>query len=250
MADGDADLPKLAYGRRPRRGRRVIAFIVVAVMLTATTYLVVRWYRPQWTDYRGQLALESSIAPPGSVLFSDDPADVAALTGQPYYERWTYSPAGPAVVRKSAWRPFREQPRSRFQLGVPPIGLRRVPSGPWRVIHITFCDSGTQSNVARGFLFPTYTVWSRATLRPGTPAKQLSNVSCPVGLELNDRVTLRAGRLDPADESHFTLDYTINGVPDTIDCYLGANDKLTFGLRSGPMTRRTSMVLLRRPPIP
>jgi hypothetical protein len=42
-----------------------------------------------------------------------------------------------------------------------------------------------------------------------------------------------AAQIDPADPSHFTIDYAIDGQRNTIDGYLKSNDKIDFNPRAG-----------------
>jgi hypothetical protein len=57
------------------------------------------------------------------------------------------------------------------------------------------------------------------------------------GLELfvipGDRTRVLEGKPDPADPSHFTIDYAHNAVPGTIDGWLNADDTVTLAPRAG-----------------
>lgn len=61
-----------------------------------------------------------------------------------------------------------------------------------------------------------------------------------------DHVRLYEGRPDPADRSHFTIDYELDGVRGTIDGWLRDDGTLTLLHRDGPAQR--DRLLARRPP--
>jgi hypothetical protein len=47
-----------------------------------------------------------------------------------------------------------------------------------------------------------------------------------------------AGRADPADKSHFTIDYELDGKPGTIDGWLREDDRIEMLPRSGAIVDR------------
>jgi len=236
------DMPTLLnYGKsqasHSRRVLQITILVSVTVFLSFLGWWVVHGYWPQWVAYRGQQAIEAVVGAPGAVLYSEDPSDVLKLNGQKQYETAT-SQAVAAVKRLSEWYTDPGQPNGRWRSGMPPIGLRRVPGGPWRLIALGGGQYGTRPDGSRNFLFPEYDVCTRVTLWPGTRHKQLWYGINGLAVAPTDRVTLRAGQLDPHDESHFTFDYTINGSAGTVDAYLGTDDNVTFKIRSGPATTR------------
>lgn len=50
----------------------------------------------------------------------------------------------------------------------------------------------------------------------------------------SDRIRLFAGQPDPADPSHFTIGYAVNGRPGTIDGWLQDDERVKFRVRGGP----------------
>ena len=46
-------------------------------------------------------------------------------------------------------------------------------------------------------------------------------------------INLYAGQPDPNDKSHFTLAYTLNGKPGTIDGWLNDDDTVKLEVRAG-----------------
>lgn len=215
--------------RRLLIGAARLTIVGVGIVVLALLY---HWYRPQVTAYLGQRDVEAVIAPPGAVLYSNEPETVMSLAGQVQYAvSNSRGNSGSHVERLAAWYNDPDQPSAKFRSGMPPIGLRRVRGGPWRLI-----DLG--GGEYEGALFPVYDVLSRATLRPGSRPKQLWYGIPSLSLARADRITLLAGQLDPADDAHFTFDYLLNGLPGTVDGRLGKDDNVTFAIRSGPATTR------------
>ncbi|HEV7298136.1 MAG TPA: hypothetical protein VGN72_02145 [Tepidisphaeraceae bacterium] len=239
---------ELDYGTPPvrpmrrnlRRAAIGVTVLVAGVMaVKMVTPRVVERGRPHWVAYDGQRKVEAVIAPPGAVLYSEEPAEIARLTGQAQYELRTADGGGtgmPTVARLSASYSDPQQLEVSYRSGMAPIGLRRVPGGPWRLINLNGGQYGTQPDGSRNALFPTYDVRTRATFQAAARPKQLWYGMNRLTLAPTDRVTILAGQLDPADESRFTFDYTLNGAPGTVDGHLGADDNVTFTIRSGPAT--------------
>ena len=48
-------------------------------------------------------------------------------------------------------------------------------------------------------------------------------------------ITIYAGQLDPADSSHFTVRYTMDGGPGTVEGFLRDDGSLEISVRDGPM---------------
>ena len=234
--------PVRAVRRNWRRAAIAVAVLVAGVMVVKmVTPRVTKWVRPHWVAYEGQRDVEAVITPPGAVIYSEEPAEIARLTGQTQYELGSAEGGGggmPAVTRLSAWYRDPQQLEASHRSGMAPIGLRRVPDGQWRLINLSGGQDGTQLDGSRNAMFPTYDVRTRATFQAAAPPKQLWYGVNRLTLAPTDRVTILAGQLDPADESRFTFDYTLNGVPGTVDGHLGADDNVTFTIRSGPATTR------------
>ena len=55
---------------------------------------------------------------------------------------------------------------------------------------------------------------------------------------------LYAGQIDPADPTHFTIDYAIDGQRNTIDGYLKNDNQILFAPRAGRIVRKTGDVLV------
>jgi hypothetical protein len=234
--------PILDYGRPPSPGRRWLKPLVWCVTILAMAWgawSLWAWYEPQYSAYKDQCAIEASIAAPGDVLYSEDPGDVARLVGQPHYEasHSQNEPPRPAVERVSE---SYSNPggHGRFRSGMPPIGLRRVPGGPWRLINVGGGQYGSQPDGSRNAMFPVFDVCTRITLERGSRSTQLWYGINRLIIDRTDNMTILAGHLDPVDESHFTFDYKLNGQPGTVDGYLAADDSVKFNIRSGPATTR------------
>jgi len=118
---------RLEYGtQRPWSARRILLYTGIALLLAAAATVAVLGCRPQWKRLRGQWDVKAVIAPRGAVLYSEDPAQIAKLSGQTQYEK-SHSqnvPQCPAVERVAAWRD--EGTGTSTRSGMPPIGLRRV----------------------------------------------------------------------------------------------------------------------------
>ncbi|HTW93802.1 MAG TPA: hypothetical protein VMD30_03340 [Tepidisphaeraceae bacterium] len=76
------------------------------------------------------------------------------------------------------------------------------------------------------------------TFTPGSHTTMHSFIPPAVVIGLHDDWRLYAGQSDPANPSHLTIGYAINGQIGTFDIWLCNSEGLRFHIRDGPATTR------------
>lgn len=227
-----AGVPELAYAppprwhQRPAFRRRLRLYVpVVAVLLAAAAVLFVPHVRERVRVLYRQRQCMAYTPPQGSVAYDDDPGGSAALRRTP-----GYAASGPAAVRTNlAWRAY-----AGPMLPVAFMHRRHSPGGNERLVAVQFGESGggrSADPLGRLSLTP-YVPLPGTLVRPRAGAATLS-----AGLDMcrtpGTTTRLFEGRIDPADPSHFTIDYVHDGTAGTIDGWLNDDDTVTLSPRSG-----------------
>ena len=229
-----APAPQLAYEPTPawhrRRGSRWLVLPVVVLLLVAAA----AWFGP--TFYRNisimtlqRRCLDYHPPPQPRVVFIDEPtAAAAALLKQPNYFP-DFSGGRRAVYHNPLWRSFAGSTQP-----VTFMGRRTSPGGNERlvVVHVgTLSGAGTEPY--NRIFFAPY-VEGTATLKG---RHFVAGTATIPGLEMyrnrGDSTAVVEGIPDPADCSHFTIDYTLNNTPGTIDGWLNDDDTVTLSPRAG-----------------
>jgi hypothetical protein len=228
----------------PRR-RRLIRIAIIAG-ICGSSYAGIKFVVPQCFAFSNQLKIESIIAPQGTVIYTDSPAAIPSYRNNAIYQEYDMGSGGHWISRHSIWIQDPDDKRTRSCSGLAPTGLMRAKGGPWRLIGLSAFSE--YLGVGRHRVnFPNVEVCSRATLWPGTRCKQIGYFYDKIDLNDGDELTVYQGRVDPADPSHLSIDYAINGVKGVIDGWLKPNDKMVFFIRSGPASTRPSQRFLATP---
>jgi hypothetical protein len=189
--------------------------------------------------------------PPGQVVYDDDPEQVATLLSDAAYA--ASHPAAlkgvsAAVYDNPLFRNYLQRSSSHpFRPAGPAVFMHRrtSPAGNERLVVVQFSAAAAPGAAVttppagtplRRFVFRPYPESPATLTRRGAPV--LSNFpGDPSGLDLlaapGDRTRVLAGQPDPADPSHFTIDYVHNGVAGTIDGWLNDDDTVTLAPRVG-----------------
>jgi hypothetical protein len=164
--------------------------------------------------------------PPTQVVYDDDPARAAALLAQPNYAR-VQLPSGTSAV---VWTPpqfadawFRTSGRPPAPAAVLFLHERRTPSGEPFLLS---CELDVGRGLTGSFVTPIY----MNEIRPAAWRRGLARrngVGWPLPFQIERAIQkgahLRvfAGQVDPADATHFTVKYDLDGVEGFLDGYEG-----------------------------
>ena len=124
----------------------------------------------------------------------------------------------------SCWKRFTRAPGSAVVF----LHGRTSPSGKRRLVCIEADPQVVNHSVGSTSILPS---WSFRVLTPGTLRKEPADVPGPVYKDaffLIAAERIYAGQPDPADPSHFTIDYERHGERKTVDAWLQDDDTLKF----------------------
>ena len=246
MDDGANPLP---YARDGRRWRARLPRIVLWCVLPVAALALLKWgyvpVRDKLTFLHHQARCMAFDLPADTVTYTEDASTIARLTGGAASGNgWaTAFHNGKPVAYYLAPRSlvYLEQSGAcDIPQGSGPVFLhaRRAGSGPQRLVVV-------KTDVMRNFrrlrgtipdrLLDVSVVWP-ATVRSGANLTR-SLWEPPRGSPAFGTLTLYAGRPDPADDSHFTIDYQTPDGRGTIDGWLQPDDMVTLTVRDGPLAR-------------
>ena len=222
-----APAPPALAGARVRRWGQMLALsaLLIVAVITApkiARYVTLLQYQRQCLRYA---------APPTQVVLETDPAEAKKLLADPRYADDARSTK--AWLVPAEWTAYHAAMGSGFQTsGTVFLHERTTPQG-------VRCLIGVDVNLIP--LAPTHaaSLGSRI-IRPGTAFRNPRSgrtVTRGDGSQIRfhptaDRLTIYAGQPDPADPSHFTIDYDLNGVRHTVDGWLEDDEWVKMELRN------------------
>jgi len=183
--------------------------------------------------------------PAGTITYSDDPQDVSKLAGTGGYVTGGYQGLGSGSFVLAPNQTFQNLVNAhagRKTLVAPSVFLhaRDTPSGSGRLVAVQL-GRLSPSDPYNRFFFDAY-----VHHRQSNSSGQLE-----MCLAAGDRVRIYEGQPDPADATHFTIDYDLNGQRGTIDARLDDAGWVTFAPRTGKYveTSRNGRYVINRGPI-
>lgn len=227
--------PQLEYAPRPpglvRAKLRRWGLLAGIASLAISTYLAAPRIIRDVQVLRYQRQCLAYAAPPTQVVLETDPAEAKKLLADPRYA--SDGRAKMAFLVPSAWTAY----HASLRLGFPTSGTvflheRTTPQG-------MRCLVGVDVNLVA--LQPTDVASLGARIiRPGTVfrgPRTGRSVTRGDGSQIRfhptqDRLTIYAGQPDPADPSHFTIDYDLNGTRHTVDGWLEDDEFVKMELRN------------------
>jgi hypothetical protein len=252
----------LEYSERPRRRRRWLKRGSAVAVLLLAALASWRWggtLRHKAGYAYGWRQCSRLDLPADLVVYEEDWTAAAGLLKSPDYH------PPPYVLFDTPWCPHPPagfvppacyMPRPYAWLGLPvPYAIafmhnRTTPKGVTRLISI---------DVEVAALAPDHKAyvcaWTYKWHASGKPGRDRSlyggygagDDNCPIVVKGGSHVTVFAGRADPADASHFTLRYAIDGRQGTIDGWLrdrlegvyeftgrAKSEWVDFAVRDGP----------------
>ena len=246
--------PPLQYAPPARwhRRRRFRLALVACVLVAVAAVGAVGWkrYGRRFQKRMEMLSLQRQCMEyqpaPGTVLYAQDGTDTAAT--KPWQRFFGMKPL-------PIWDTFQERHVAPFgplrsgglqSQGTLFLGERRSPAGNRRLVavdlRVSWNNQSWHASVEKRAVVPgTLRTEPRETWG-GPPAPDLTTTNL-VGqrdvlfvFDWNRKVKLYAGRPDPADPSHFTLDYELDGRRETIDGWLRDDDAVDLTQRN-PLDR-------------
>jgi hypothetical protein len=219
--------------------------------------LVVGLYatRPRWVPYLEQVQvawkqerLMRELHPPTKPAYSDDPLLVPGLLEQPGYveDPWVnVFGFQPGDAHEYEWPPavLWDDPDSLPAVGgavnIPSL-FRHGRTSPNGTVYLsaigayTWADTGGQRIVYLGHRTVTLIPWRS----PGSLPSEVSAEGVRLLLGREQRLTLYHGQPDPADASHFTIAYLLDGQAGTIDGYVRDDGTIRLTVRDGALQAR------------
>jgi hypothetical protein len=240
----------LDYAKPPSRwGRWICRAIALAIIISL---ILVAWFQrhaiannfSHWSAQRQCLAFDR---PAADVVFESDPVKARTLlASKPSDYQGFVLPAGDlALAAPSCWKEFlatsgtNETPNFSSATVFLHERLGRGRGGQRRLVRVVFRFgwSTTHGSVEISG------VCSVEVRQPSTLFKRTPSVIQKRGIfswPLGSPTRVFAGQVDPADPSHFTIDYEAFGQRDTIDGWLEADDSITFKPRHPPVPPSTT----------
>jgi hypothetical protein len=141
-----------------------------------------------------------------------------------------------AVQPPACWIAMGFNPRSTCVF----LHARRAKGCDTRLVQVAMFSNTGQWGIARlldarAFILVTSEPHSRLSIAQLQSSERLSLPVVPNTEP--DTLRLFAGQADPADESHFTIRYELNGQPGLIDGWLMPDDTVKLEPREGPLRR-------------
>jgi hypothetical protein len=241
-----APTPRFAAARR--WARRLAPLLVLAFLLPGV------YYRRPIADRARLLQAQRRAAahalPPDAVVLVNDPAVAARLVADRpdrYGYVWPNQP--PAARSEPVWAELRAllpAPAAALPLvkrvtNAPAtafVGELRSPSGNRRLVALDLYYAGPWSSVSIDFRATVVTpasLFAPAVVR-ATRCEPITTTTGTFAFAVR-RSTILAGRPNPADPTHVTIPYHLDGATGLIDAHLEDDDTLTVRVRSGPATR-------------
>jgi hypothetical protein len=221
MPEPTADKAQLSYAPAPaRRGRRIRRAILAILLLSALAAAFI-WRAPLWSHAQviwWQRAAASFTLPADTIVATTDRSATAPKIPDAWlrYESFapTPLPGGGNLPKTIAFLHARQSPAGHQRI----VAIRCIP---------IYLASASILQSLQSIVIQPASFWRLQSLPRFTPGP--SRGGYPVFMPIN----LYAGQIDPGDDSHFTLAYTINGKPGTIDGRLGDDDTVKLELRPG-----------------
>ena len=232
---------ELAYAPAPSWSRRrVFRRFVLPVSTVLVAGLLWR-YGPSLVEHvqvlESQRRTLGYAPPPGRVIYDNDPQRVPGLLQDPaYVSTHTGLPKGAfALYDNPVFQTHQRRGKSAARPVAPAAFMGRLtsPAGNTRLVAVQWTQVPPGDAPFLQFaLRPTVEVPARL-FAPGRSVPLGSAAGLEMFVAPGDRTRIVEGQRDPADPSHFTIDYVHNGVPGTIDGWLNDDDTVTLGPRAG-----------------
>jgi hypothetical protein len=242
----------LPYGRRSALRLRRIWRVALTLLVAVAAIAGINWgpalYRQASYLYWQRQCMKTR-EPDDRLVFESDPvlaARMVAGDGRYHFPVRTLferqgPPRGwgpPAYYRPSAF----ERAAIPHSIGVDGVAFLRGirPPGETERLAVCLIGCGPTEVDGRYLCVISMSLWALASWKPGSVVTGGRNSSSVLVWVLRgERLRIYAGQLDPADASHVTIPYEINGVRGTIDGRIAASGIPELTIRDGPASKRT-----------
>lgn len=228
------------HSRWPRRLRRAVAAMMVLGLLFAAWH----WHRDisqhvsAWY-WQGQCA--NFTLPPGELMVAMDPAAARMSLPSPPWESWriAYTSTTGAARHIAAADNLLDVAGLRSMIPPKPSvifvheRIAAAPGGKPRLVMVAL-DARTYAPLP-GFEVIVLSEGSLFRLPQNVSPGTRAAIGLNLGPQPDPDLRIYAGQPDPADPSHFTIDYEMWGQRDTFDGWLQPDDTVRLKPRSRPM---------------
>jgi hypothetical protein len=248
---------RLDYGTvRSRRGRR-LTICAIAVCLIGAAFIIgtriENTVLPRWRNAQAQKLVIAQwntwlahVDPPDQIVYDEDPASARVLLqDRVNYFQWMQAPLLTAARRWPTERASIDKALPDFHFPDPtdPVlffGERSNPSLNERMLLIV-CLHFTRAGFYDGQDHWSFDIIELLPNWEGGMGMREWRPVLGVPDELNnmDKFKYRfySGQADPADQTHFTIHYAVNGQGGTLDGRLDRMSQVVLTIRDGPATR-------------
>jgi hypothetical protein len=203
-----------------RRGRGAMRIAIALAALSLLAGAV--WVTPRAMRYGEVLYLQSqcmNYSPPaGQVVHATDPAQLPSLlrNGSPYGGSFA---TGHAFLVPQQYSAFAGRVKTASAFGTAFLHRRRSKSGNERLVAVNLEILKVSPTKSMTFVASVFDP-AGFVRGPRDVTTSTTGFGRSVLLAPSDRYVVFAGQPDPSDESHFTIDVTLNGTRHTLDGWL------------------------------
>jgi hypothetical protein len=219
MTDPSAQLEYAPAPHGPGRGtRRVVKIALAALLIAGGVLLLPRYLRHAQVLLAQRQFRTATALPTTQVIYENDPVESKKLLAPP--TRYTIGPSGEALLIDNAWQSFYARLGGGYHTaGTVFVGELRTKDGRPCIISIdlSLMSLGPQHWASMGAraIIPGK---SYRSPEPITTASRGDGSS--ILFRSGDKLRIYAAQRDPADPSHFTVDYDLNGMRHIIDGWM------------------------------
>lgn len=231
---------ELDYGEQPRRHWwRVVRRPARIILLAGLGALVGWWVLTQGVYLYWQSRCLHYVAPADLVVYDDDPTEAQRTVGAALATHTHGLLVNTGGAASPGHRPVgRIIPEFKRTLlsyeGTMFLGWRTTPSGERKFAAVwPFTFEGQPGG------YELRLVHGSLKLASAIPGSQMVMADADVSLlfvPAGKRLRVFAGQADPADPTHFTIQYELGGEPGVLDGFLRNDGLVDLRVRSGPAT--------------
>jgi len=212
--------------------RRGMAALSILIVVSAAIFLLRHWIAAKWHRYwllRAQSTCMTYVPDPGRILYTEEPATIAALVGSKNYMRIEFSISSPGPGIKYSYAVFHPEPWTRLMdemASTSAVGGVRAPMSSASAIvylHGVKAPSGeeflacvevsTHLEKELSFWHHTHALFAaQPASSEFIPMSGVSKLDTVSSSPLTKPLRLYAGTADTVDGMKFTVVYEVGGV--------------------------------------
>lgn len=243
----------LSYGidRKFRIPRRWVVLFVSLLVLIVAGWMARPLWMPLWgqaVHLRSQYRISHQVLPAGTVIYTEDPQRISALsklsdyrskTDLYHHNGWPWSANFPTAWERAyvsgsfLARDTPNGPVERYQVDNTFGYLRTSKGGIDWIVHLDQVNPLEASGGGRK-VSVTQVAFRPVGWTPGARGLSVSYMSRRVLLKPSDIFTLFAPQPDPKDKSRITIGYELNGQSGVLDAVITDRGYVQIDVGSGP----------------